>query len=193
MKKEKDTNDLNILIYIKLSLFISICIECILLGRSKKNINNNPNNLINSLITTNYNMIRFLDHENLEFNSMAPFFYFRKKYFNVSHVKLYYNETDATTIIEYIVGFYDENKTLMKKFHESNKYKINCFKKTGKHFTYSPPIIIKNNYYQCFEVFINNETNTFGMQLKNKKMYINFYLNFDEILAPLKNNTSNTF
>ena len=80
-------------------------------------------NLISIFNITNYNMIRFVDYENLEFNSVNIFKYFRKKFFNISLISFDYDGNSNKSKIEFTLGIYDEDKNLIKPKSTTKKTK----------------------------------------------------------------------
>lgn len=145
-------------------------------------------NLISKLNITNYNMIRMYDWENLEFNSISIFKYFRKKYFNVSYISYDYYKENNTCKLEYLIGLFDEDRNLINPYNSSNLYEFSCFHKIQKDMTKRRPIIAGNNYSKCVEYFNFNETIKFGFHANNRRAYFNIFLDFSEIFNAYKLN-----
>ena len=194
MKNEKKINTSPIILLIKFIAVLFIFFQ-IKYGVNEKNISiiNNKRNLLSLLNITEYNMIRFVDYETLEFNSLQLFNYFRKKYFNISYVELDYDEINKTSKLEYIIGFYNETQQLMKPTNESKGIKYSCLAKKRKNLILTSPIIIEDKYYKCID-FINisdsTDSNKIGINMKKNNARFTLYINFDVLIDYFKYNKS---
>ena len=190
MKNFKSLNVFPIIIFFKvlLLLFISYQIKYKYKGM-KESIK--TRNLITSLNKTNYNMIRFVDYENLEFNSVNIFKYFRKKFFNISRISFDYDGNSNKSKIEFTLGIYDEDKNLIKPKNNSKNTKYKCFQKSKNTFLQKTPLIIDNKYFKCIETFNFSETTKFGMIMNRKKVNFRFYFDFSDIFNLYLLNISN--
>ena len=150
------------------------------------NLNSPTKNLIALLNITNYNMVRFVDYENLEFNSLSTFKHFRKKYFNISYINYYYDEINNVSKLEYILGIFDEDKNFINSTNQSKIFRLKCFQKLKNNIEQNPPQIIDDKYYKCVENFNSSEPIKFGVSMFHKKAYLKIILDFGEVLkSPL--------
>ena len=120
---------------------------------------------------TNYNMVRFVDYELLDFNSINIFKMFRKKYFNVSNFKFDYNKENNISTLEYNFELYDENKNLLDLYNTSNRLKFRCLtnkKKSKKKLDN----LIDNKYIKCIEQLNISKPATFGVQIIYGKAHL---------------------
>ena len=142
-KKDKPTN--KFLPIIKTIIIISICLRIKTGFKAIKELNKeivNNRNLISKMNITSYNMVRFVDYESLEFNSIHIFKDFRKKYFNISSIIYTYNETENQSQIEYDFEIYDEGKNLIPISNQTEEFEVSCFYKNSKTKNYFSPIYI---------------------------------------------------
>ena len=186
-KKDKPTN--KFLPIIKTIIIISICLRIKTGFKAIKELNKeivNNRNLISKMNITSYNMVRFVDYESLEFNSIYIFKDFRKKYFNISSIIYTYNETENKSQIEYDFEIYDEGKNLIPISNQTEEFEVSCFYKNSKTKKYFSPILIDDKYYKCIDYFNILKTTKFGFKFTRKKASFNCYLDFDKILEPYK-------
>ena len=190
MKNFKSLNVFPIIIFFKvlLLLFISYQIKYKYKGM-KESIK--TRNLITSLNKTNYNMIRFVDYENLEFNSISIFKYFRKKFFNVSYLSFDYDEIKNKSKLEYTLGIYDEDQNLILPKNNTKNTKYKCFQKAKNTLLQKTPLIIENKYFKCSAIFNFSETTKFGLIVSQKKSNFRIYLDFSEVFNLYLSNNSN--
>ena len=149
-------------------------------------------NLIPLLNLTDYNMVRFVDYENLEFNAISVFKYFRKKFFNVSYVNYNYDEKNNVSKLEYIIGIFDEKKNLINPNNLSNTTKFDCFQKIKKNFDYQkPPLIIDDKYFKCIGNFNFSASLKFGLGINRKKVNFKIILDFSDVFKSRNLNFAN--
>ena len=193
MKSFKCMNNITIILFIKTFLLFVINLHFKFGGKGLRKLSNTKN-LLSLLNITKYNMIRFVDYENLDFNSINIFNYFRKKYFNISCLTFNYDELNKTSKLEYIIGFYNENQKLFNPNNNSKIITAECFKKIKKTMIFNTPVLEKDKYYKCIEYFNASNSIRFGVHMKYKKAFFTLYLDFDEILNSFKlNDTNNTY
>ena len=108
-KNNKSPKKFQTLNLVKLICLISLLFQIKLQENKIENVSTlfNANNetkkadLVSVINLTNYNMVRFVDYEFLEFNYLQLFKYFRKKYFNISNFKINYNKKNKEYKLEY--------------------------------------------------------------------------------------------
>ena len=175
---------LNIIKFICLvSIFLQIRLQLSNKGNTV-NINNQvkTRDLLSMINLTNYNMVRFVDYELLDFNSIILFKYFRKKYFNISNFKFEYNKKNNNTKIEYNFELYDENKNLIDAKNKTKKFKIECVIKLKK-LKKDSARLIDNKYYKCSETFDISKPTKFGVQFSSKKLQFNVFFDSAELFG----------
>ena len=95
-----------------------------IIQRSRNNdeySNNNINLFSNSIVNKDNNipdiykngLQNFLFYENVYFNSFEIFKKMRNKYFSLSYINYNFSREFGIVKLEYIVGLYDQNKTLL--------------------------------------------------------------------------------
>ena len=190
MKKYKCLNIFSIILFSKILLLLFIGYQIKYEKKEVKKIHK-TRNLISIFNITNYNMIRFVDYENLEFNSVNIFKYFRKKFFNISRISFDYDGNSNKSKIEFTLGIYEEDKNLIKPKNNSKNTKYKCFQKSKNTFLQKTPLIIDNKYFKCIETFNFSETTKFGMIMNRKKVNFRFYFDFSDIFNLYLLNISN--
>ena len=183
---EQTSNKFKIIHLIKIACLISIYYQIKHQNNNNEKIFNTNNeiktrSLSSSVNLTNYNMVRFVDYEFLEFNSITIFKYFRKKFFNISDFKFDYNKENNRSKIEFNFELYDENKNLFDQKNSSMHFKFACVSKRKKS-KRKKTHLIDNKYYKCFEEFDFSKPKTFGFQITCGKFIFNVFFNLADIL-----------
>ena len=184
MEIEQISNKFKIIHLIKIACLISIYYQIRLQNNNNEKIfnTNTTRSLSPNVNLTNYNMVRFVDYEFLEFNSITIFKFFRKKYFNISNFKFDYNKENNSSNIEYNFELYDEDKNLFDQKNSSMHFKFACVskrKKAKKKKTH----LIDNKYYKCIEEFDFSKPKTFGFQINCGKFIFDVFFNLADILG----------
>ena len=186
MEKEKPKNNSIIIYIIKFICLISAFYTIAINFKNKENVFNaksaiTTRDLLSMVNLTNYNMVRFVDYEFLDFNSITIFKMFRKKYFNISNFKFDYNKEDNLSTIEYDFELYDENKDLFNLNNTSKNLTFAClFKKNKEKKKLSQ--LIDNKYIKCIETLDISKPTTLGVQIGFKKAYLKVLFKPDDIL-----------
>ena len=136
-------------------------------------------------------MVRFVDYEFLEFNSIESFKYFRKKYFNITNIKCNYDEAKNESKIEYDFEIYDENQTLIQPKNFEKIMKINCVSKEAKNSNSKYFLEINDDSYKCIVYSDNTNNIKFGFRFTQGKKQFNAFYNVNEILNLSKSNNIN--
>ena len=193
-KNNKSPKKFQTLNLVKLICLISLLFQIKLQENKIENVTTlfNANNetkkadLVSVINLTNYNMVRFVDYEFLEFNYLQLFKYFRKKYFNISNFKINYNKKNKEYKLEYNFELYDENKNLINsKNNTKNNFIFECVSKVNKT-KKKKAVLIDNKYYKCTEKFNFSIPFIFGVQISKQKTYLNIFFNSSEILGLYK-------
>ena len=163
-----------------------------------ENINNNivsyNNNSItksqnNNLATSNNSNINFfqnlINYENIFFNSFDIFRVARKIYFNMLNINYTFSEKFNIVKLEYIIGLYDENKTLLIP-SEMTLYKdlhFACFLEleNGK-IVNSLAYIYLDKYIKCSEFFKYDENIKFGFTIYRRISFFKIYFFTKDII-----------
>ena len=183
-KKSKKCRILHLIKYICImSLFIQFKLQ----NNTIENIVNinkeiKTRDLLSASNMTNYNMVRFVDYEFLEFNTINIFRFFRKKYFNISYFKFDYNKNNNNSKLEYNFELYDEDKNLLNLKNKSKHYKFKCISKIKK-LKQKTASLIDNKYYKCIEEFNASGPIQFGVQISKRRSHFNVFFNFYEVLT----------
>ena len=173
---------------IKLICFISIYYTVEIKSNNKINIFNKNKSIKSKFLLsipnlTEYSMVRFVDYEFLDFNSLKVFRIFRKKYFTLSNLNFDYNKENNISTLEYNFELFDENKNLFEPNNFSKPLKFKCLFK-GK--MYNANITnLNNNNFNCFNEFYKYDISKpiiFGVYITNKDAYLKVLFNLTNIL-----------
>ena len=186
----KDVRNLSsIFKYIKFLFFLLVILQIKFGTKYFKKPNTTRNLFLNCL--KDYNMVRFVDYEFLEFNSIESFKYFRKKYFNITNVKYNYDEAKNKSKIEYDFEIYDENQTLIQPNNLLKNMKINCVSKEAKNSKNKFDLEACDNSFKCIVYSDSTDNLKFGFKFTQGKRQFNAFFDFNEILNLNKSNNIN--
>ena len=162
--------------YIKKVIFKSFLSIIIIYSSLKNDINcdikfitNNVINKENNLFSLNHHI--FLNYPNHNSTKL--------EYINISNLNFNYSFKFKSVLLEYKVGFYDNNKILISPSHLTlyNNLHIICYFKLIKSniSIYSLPNIYKNKYFSCSEIFKVNEKIKLGIKIYIIKENIEYF------------------
>ena len=66
--------------------------------------------IIRSINLSEYNMVKFIAYDNVDFNSMWIYNIFKNKYFNISYLNYAYSEEYKKVKFEFLFGIYNQKK-----------------------------------------------------------------------------------
>ena len=160
-------------------------------------INNNTINLNNSImerendnleINYKYNINSFqnlITYGDIFFNSFSIFKTARKIYFNILNINYNFSAKFNITKLEYTLGLYDENKTLLNPSEMTlfNDLHFACFlelenKKTVNSLAY----IYLDKYIKCTEFFKYNENIKFGFLIYRRVSFFKVYFLANDVI-----------
>ena len=163
-------------------------------SRNNDEYSNNNINLFNNSIVNKDNNIpdiyknglqNFLFYENVYFNSFEIFKKMRNKYFSLSYINYNFSREFGMVKLEYIIGLYDQNKTLLTPSELAlyNNLHFACFIETeNKKTINSLPHIYLGKYLKCTEIFNYKENIKFGIvTFKRLSFYKIFFYSKDII------------
>ena len=180
MKDVKLLINLSIFKYIKFLLFLLIILQIKYGTKYLKKPDTTRNLILNNL--KDYNMVRFVDYDYLDFNSIEIFRYFRKKYFNINNIKYNYDEANNKSKIEYDFEIYDENQTLIETNSIKKNMKITCVPKETKNFKNKVVLEIYDEFCKCIVYFNSTDKIKFGFRFTQGRKQFNAFFYFNEIL-----------
>ena len=147
-----------------------------------ENVFNSTTNL------TEFAMTKIIAHDHVKFNSLGMFYFFKKKYFNITNFNYFYSEKFKKVKLVYDIGIYDENENIIhpSDFTLYDKFSTLCYLKLfkPKKFIYSLPQIVENKYYECVEYFDLNEKIKVGVHFyhPNRITFLSLQMDFDELM-----------
>ena len=150
------------------------------------NSNINLNSLSNSLTIQNNNnpdlyknnLQSIIFYENVFFNSYEIFKRVRNKYFSLSYINYNFSKEFDMVKMEYIMGIYDQNKTLLLPSDLSLYQNLHfvCFIETeNKKIIHSLPHIYLGKYFKCSEIFNYNENIKFGIMAYKRLAFFKIF------------------
>ena len=175
---------------IKTIIFLNILLQIGLFFRYKPKVikeakltkikGNNKIQIIRPINLSEYNMVKFIAYDNVDFNSMWIYNIFKNKYFNISYLNYAYSEEYKKVKFEFLFGIYNQNKTLIEPsdFSLYTGFTVLCLIKVNKTIIYSLPQIKDNKFYECIEFFELNENPQFGIHIfpQKKNILFNSYI-----------------
>ena len=181
---------------IKTIIFLNILLQIGLFFRYKPKVikeakltkikGNNKIQIIRPINLSEYNMVKFIAYDNVDFNSMWIYNIFKNKYFNISYLNYAYSEEYKKVKFEFLFGIYNQNKTLIEPsdFSLYSGFTVLCLIKVNKTIIYSLPQIKDNKFYECIEFFELNENPQFGIHIfpQKKIFYLTLTFNFTKYL-----------
>ena len=136
-----------------------------------------------------YNMTNIIVYDDSYFNSLSIFYFFKKKFFNITYFNYFYSEKFQKVKLVFDFGIFDQNKTLIEPsdFTLFHKFIPLCFMKVKKpkNIIYSLPKIVENKYYECIEYFQLNETVKFGIHFyhhNRMESYLSLTFHFSDLI-----------
>ena len=127
----------------------------------------------------------FLYYENVFFNSFDIFRNMRKLFFTITYINYTFSEEFNMVKLEYIVGLYDQNKTLLYPSDLSlyNNLHFACFIETEKKKTVnSLPYIYSGKYLKCTEIFYYKENIKFGIIATRNKSFFKIFFSSKDVI-----------
>ena len=151
-------------------------------GNSNININSFNNSIANQKNKipdiNNNNLQSIIFYENVFFNSFQIFKMMRNKYFSLSYINYNFSKEYEMVKLEYIIGIYDQNKTLLIPSELSlyQNLHFSCFLETdNKKTVNSLPHIYLGKYLKCTEIFNYKENIKFGLMVFRKLAFYKIF------------------